>query len=296
MSSGRITPIGSDSSVNSDRIGIKQAEKLFTNYKLPINKISDETLELLNQGKPLENRLNDFIHCIINDMRRKSLYIPQRVFHNISSRLIQLYPLSFAIVDGNGKQICAEPITLATKLCNHNNYMNRISQNQTSAKFLKRKINMSDGVPNYFEKKLTENNMSEDESTKKRLWLKENYGREILSEELHKEIFQIFKSTFTNQRKFLNDNPSITEISQHWPHLLTQKYLLQHFYELMEIEEVFYFKRWNALKHTILQLGANSNAPLLQQNNDDLNVVIIICTHFKENVGKMFKQYEVSLS
>ena len=64
----------------------------------------------------------------------------------------------------------------------------------------------------------------------------------------------------------------------------------------MEIDENLCFKRWNGLRQIILQIGLNAKVHFLQdQIHDDINVLLTICTHFKENIDLMLKQFSVSI-
>lgn len=291
MSSGRISSLNSDKS----DIGTKTAEKLFSSYQIPLNKMPEELICLLNEGKPLGRCSTDFVHCIVSDMRRTSFYIPQTIFRKVAGQLLIAFPKSVGLLNSEGELICNESVGLATKLLNHNNYLNRTSKGGGTNKPTKRHYNMSEGIPNFYNKDNDANYTNEDAESK-RIWLKEHNKLELKNEELRQEVLTVFNNTFAAQRKYLLDNPKMTEIKQNWPHLLEPNFLIYHFTNLLNIEENLFFERWDKLKIKTLEFSKKKKKSEILSKDEDLKILEIITSHFKENLQFMIRQYPVIIS
>lgn len=282
----------------NQKLTLYDKKLLFANYKFNFKSIPSLISNELEAANSLNITLkHDFIHHVVNDLRKISLSIPMEIFRSVAKEITARYPKEFSILDKNDKILDTDSITLASSLLNHHQYLNRGTKRPLEPVHLRpknfKKIkNLSDGVDNFFailpEDTTNLENM--------RLWMREHADIKILStDELHIET-EYFEKTFPIQRQFLNDinsPPTIQQIKSEWPHLLKNKYILQHFNKLfVNVDTNQFPTEYDVLSTKIIEKSKKSN---VIDGSKHFKALQLITTKFGENIESIFKKYSVSL-
>lgn len=109
----------------------------FQGFQIPWNRMSPEVLSQLNNKEKIGKLINSFCNVIVDELRRKTNFIPMNVYRNVAHMAATKYPESFVEKDGEGRVMSYTPISLVTTMRSRNNFLNYSS---------KKKINVM-GIP-----------------------------------------------------------------------------------------------------------------------------------------------------
>lgn len=288
--------------ISSTKLTSYDKKLQFSNYKFDFKSIPSIINDELNAGKTLNISLkNDFIHHVVNALRKISLAIPMDIFRNVAKEITNKYPQGFSILDKNGKILDMDSITLSSSFLNHHQYLNRglkrpLDTDELRPKHFKKINSLSSGVDNFFV------DLPEDTTDleNRRLWLREHADVKILSADELKLEEEYFKTTFSLQRSFLNNfssPPTITQIKSEWPHLLKNKYILYHFEKLFENVNTNQFpSEFDRLTCAIIQKVDKKFNEHDFTGSKPLKALQALGEKFDENIDNVLKKYPVSIN
>lgn len=295
----------STSSVQNDEItfSYKENTKLFNNYKIDWKDLPKAIMEALNKNEPIGDRLHDFVHFIIAEMRLISKHLTIPICRNVAKQITGLFPKSFGILDHHGQIVDVDSVLLTTTLINHNNYLNRkekvtlIPMKRIEPKNVKRVRSLFNDIPNFTGIE-TEESQSIEKMEEDRLWLKNNANVQ-LNDKDSKNRDVLFDKTFNLQRSFINNfesPPTIEQIKHEWPLLMKKKYLLRHFNLLMGYDTSIFIKNF---EKSVSKINNSKQIPQTNDDNDDHSNIELfralqnICTHFKESFDSIYCSFPV---
>lgn len=281
----------------SKKLSSYDRKLLFSNYSFDFKKIPSFISNELEAGRTLNASLqHDLVHHVVKDLRQISESITMETFRSVAKDISQRYPKAFSIMDKNEKILDIDSITFASSLLNHHQYLNRglkrkYNDDDIKPKNYRKMLNLSSGVDNFYA------DLPEDTSELEnmRLWLREHADIKILSAEESAFELDYFEKTYALQRKFLNNftnPPTIIQIKSEWPHLLKNKFLLNHFDKLFENINTSQFpSEISRLADTIIR-KSKYNAEN-QTMSKVFTALLAIASKFNENIDVILKKYPV---
>ena len=290
------------SSSDSEKIGSQCATKLFENFQIPWNKFPEHVKELLELGQNVDDHLNNLIHLIVVELRQIAFFIPTVVLRQICHKLVAKYPSSFIQKDEVGNDTSFNNSIILTKLINHNNYLNRKSPSCSPKIPLKKRklnktvekscINWQPTSSEDYDKKNSECHKAELKTISSKI--------RFLSEEW-KKIIYMMDQTYSDQRVFLNESPSILLIEVEWPFLLRKECMFPHFNRLMNTNIELFPDSFRKKKELILRFGKTlKNTETIRffaskgiEVDTEFIVLEFIYQYFKEDINMLYRIYEV---
>ncbi|XP_055388137.1 uncharacterized protein LOC129616505 [Condylostylus longicornis] len=200
------TALSSKSETNS------QVSRLFSQFKIPWNKMPHDVSEMLENKKKLNKRLTALANVVVDELRAFSFYIPMSVFRSVAQQAADKFPDSIIEKDENGKFISNEPLALITKMKNRNNTLNRapkrkIPEIDLNIPLKARRISnvLQKTCPNWQPKKHNSENHTATSAQFKQKFLQEMSKCEEITADNCKKIEEYMKETYAEQRLYLNN-------------------------------------------------------------------------------------------
>lgn len=199
------------------------------------HKIPDYIMKSCKKGEKLSpTNYNQFVAIIVDASREFDRYITKKTFANRAKLIVDKYPKTFQDFDEDGTIIGDGNGSLLMKLINRNNYRNRphkstftqqIFKKTTKSKTMRQKLSGSvNWQPN-----VPENcNMGE-----KKTYLKLGASDPRFDQD---KLMEIFIETYPQQRMDINMESSVQDMLANWPILFQEKYLMNHFSKLVNID------------------------------------------------------------
>lgn len=216
-------------------------------FEIPWSKVGTVLLTKLERSigrekepemKLLKTEINEIIRNLVPEIRVISKNPRRESLRSIAENMIAKYRV-LADLDDEGKIIGSGIGTIAVKMEEHNNYLNRPSKNASLLSLIcsptgadgrrKRKKDKKSAQSGTVEWQ-PEYPAFEDEKTQieKKKWLI-NEARKSAKERDADKVLNFMESTYATQRLLLNsDNASVSDLQKEWPLLLESVYLFKH--------------------------------------------------------------------
>lgn len=256
------------------------------------------TTKSLNSDKKDRNSITEVVQVVVHEMREISKHIPSKAFKMAAKKIIDRYPNIFKDVDSDGVVVGDGSHSLFSKLTDRNNYLNRPHKRTSNEKFLqpaipKNKIKMilnaRAGCSNWQPDIPDTVQVAETDQEKLKTM-----------DVTNDEIIILLENTFALQRQFLNninEVPTITDIRNSWPILLTKRGILWHFQKLTGTSLQEISNKMEERSDKILEFGKLKK--LLVENEEEMDgtnfklSLEVVAKYFKERMEAIFVEVGV---
>lgn len=238
------------------------AENWWKNFKIPWEKLSNTQIKKFEDCIKDPTAITKLVQVVVDEMRCYKKHIPISAFKVISKKIIDPYSLIFLDVDRDGIILGDGTHKLVQKLIDRNNYLNRPIYKRMAddndmlnpVKNKKKLLSARAGCSNWAPEVLTSDASIEEKKTT----------------ENDSDFYNVLEKNYPIIRKYLNSAvpPTIADIKQEWPIILSYKSIKWHFNKL-----------------------TNSNIELLDRLDKDTNAIhLITITRIKNLEGQAEQQ------
>ncbi|KAK3915709.1 Cell death activator CIDE-3 [Frankliniella fusca] len=217
------------------------------NFKAPWNKLQPALQKKLNMSvgretdpkmKLVKSELSEVVRMVVPELRVVDKYHGIAVFKNIAESMIADYKV-LADIDEEGNVIGSGIGTIAIKLQEHNNYLNRPNKNTSLIALATSQLNSTGKRKRNPQKNKgkcgtkswqPDHPQNEDDASlaEKKKWLQLESKKSVRDRDNNK-VQEYMELTYSSQRLYLNlKEPTVEEVQREWPLLLETEYLLKH--------------------------------------------------------------------
>jgi hypothetical protein len=306
-------PKSSMFSDKDDKKSSNMSENTWREFAIPWNKLTDNVLSELNEGKIGKTSRKKVIHMVVDEMRVINKSIANKSLRIIAHKIIDKFPLSFKDVDDDGIVLGDGSTTLFLKLQERNNYLNaclkrkrveeNINDNESSSSTrdcIKRRKNMYAKVgTSKWSGDFSGTDVNLDTIEDKVAQLKNMSEMRKMNEE---ELYQLLEQTYNSQREFLNRNdpPTIIEMRDTWPILLNEKGIFWHFNKLMGTDLNILEQNLKKKAQKIINYGVSkkivTDENIFTDNDQCYKTIETIAILLKENIKLIISHLKVKFS
>ncbi|KAJ8048985.1 hypothetical protein HOLleu_01518 [Holothuria leucospilota] len=216
-------------------------------YVVPWQKMPTGLISACEKGeRPLPSVRREMVRKVVKDIHKITATPGKKNLDIIAERIVKKYPSSFRD-EFEGRVVGSGFNSLAKQLLSRVENINRKPGNALRKRVLTSSCNTDDeGEKKRGGEKLDSYGCrnwqptdyppgeTKDSQEEHRLWLVSEYGKANWTAD---DILQKMMLTYTSQRLWINGGKkNITELSEGWPFLFDEKFLFQHFHELVGID------------------------------------------------------------
>ncbi|XP_050312063.1 uncharacterized protein LOC126747450 [Anthonomus grandis grandis] len=283
-----------NSSIEITTVTDCNTEYYWHTFEIPYEALSEEHKQLLEKGVCPKQVKSNLVHLIVNKMRSLKKNIPSKAFKIISKKLIDKYPVALRDIDEDGIVLGDGTHSLMHKLQERNNYLNRPHKNtnllsENPVKTKKRQVSASAGCTNW--------------SPQLPAISEEYKSREEISSITEENFVDVMEKSYAEQRQFLNrlPPPSITEIQEDWPILLSKKAIFWHFSKLTSCDIHLLDQSKGKIEKLVRYCqkttkgNENSNPDTEPINDLFLQLLKELTQRFKEKLDEIYVKFDKNL-
>lgn len=266
----------------------RNMEVVWNEFQVPWEKIPTYMIRTCDNGKKSKQIITEIIHIMVNEMRQIKTNIPSKAFKLVALKLAERFPHVFRDFDEDGVVIGDGTHSITMKLLDRNNYLNRPRKRSLNAsdgrRYRKTVQNARIGCSNW--------EPNQPSSTKNSRITLTN------TNPFSDHFYKLLNETYADQRKFfnnVNNPPSIFEIKNKWPAILSTPGIFWHFEKLTSIDLNEVMKNIREKSNKLLKFGIEKKLiEEWQTNNDkDLTSLQVISKYFKEELKTLYRCYKV---
>ncbi|GJQ79913.1 hypothetical protein Trydic_g18357 [Trypoxylus dichotomus] len=265
----------------------RNMEIVWNEFQIPWEKIPNYMVKTCERGKKNKQIVTEIIHIIVNEMRQIKTNIPSKAFKLIALKLAARFPYVFRDFDEDGVVIGDGTHSITMKLLDRNNYLNRPPKRSLNAiesrKYRRTVQNARIGCSNW------EPNQSSS-SRRSQMTLTSAIP-------FSDDFYNLLSETYADQRRFfnnVNNPPSIAEIKEKWPAILTTAGIFWHFGKLTSIDLNDVMRNISEKSMRLLQFGIQRKLIDNTEIDEDkeLASLEIISRYFKEDLKTVFRLHK----
>ncbi|KAK9751803.1 hypothetical protein QE152_g4750 [Popillia japonica] len=265
----------------------RNMEVVWNEFQVPWEKIPTYMIRTCDNGKKSKQIITEIIHIMVNEMRQIKTNIPSKAFKLVALKLAERFPHVFRDFDEDGVVIGDGTHSITMKLLDRNNYLNRPRKRSLNAsdgrRYRKTVQNARIGCSNW--------EPNQPSSTKNSRITLTN------TNPFSDHFYKLLNETYADQRKFfnnVNNPPSIFEIKNKWPAILSTPGIFWHFEKLTSIDLNEVMKNIREKSNKLLKFGIEKKLiEEWQTNNDkDLTSLQVISKYFKEELKTLYRCYK----
>lgn len=295
-------------------------------FAIPWSKMPQSLMDACEQKvRPKPSDRREMVRILCDGIRHHSTLPGRENLSKIASMVVKKYKESFCdlvgdTVVGTGyeslrKQMEERLFNLSRKKTKSSSFLAKLGAvddgNSEPPPKMKKPVSDSYGCVNWQPDSFPENENDETQKEKQQ-WLIREYPKDV-ADKPKVELFM--KQTYTSQRLLINRQkpmpPTIKEIKELWPFLISKDYLLQHFEELMgfQLQAIFqktveqkssvifdYMKQEVSKKKVKQSIKLIEDTMACQESKAAImaGVYLLLLAYFDEEEDNMIRFFDVS--